>query len=422
MKTKLRLSKLAVLGLLLVLALLPACWASTVSGPPLPTRTPETSLPPTISGDGQPSPLPDSQATANGSQPGGNTPQPPRANPTISIYLPSINEGDEQPAPSETQSTVPVPSTGDNREPAPAADPQTSIYLPVVQDQQDTGPFRFVAWGDTKTGTETLAALSNQAKLFNPAFTLYLGDLEGDGFTLNGITAWTNAINGGNGSGMSAITLPVRGNHDNLDLPGWQSYFDTAGVVQRIGGQNFTELEEDISYAFEYKNAVFIALDVLGNGDLPSDSELAYLDSTLTAAEQRGLEHAFITMHGPVYHVSKHNDCLGRTCTTPGSVASFVRVLNNHPIVSAVFNGHEHLYAYVHMDATRIPEIVRPWEQFIAGAAGAGLYPCDQDYRFDYCGGYDGFVTVDVDGKTYTVTMYQLNNPTPVQIYTFTKD
>lgn len=394
------LSKLGRVGLLLALILVSGCRSAQVSDTPAaPTATPQESTElPSIDGGIRPTPLSDGRTH---------------------VYLPSINE-DLEPAPlSEPQAHIYLPAISRDSEPAPLVIPPTPVTIPTLQEPNT---FRFVAWGDTKSGTDVLAALSNQARQLNPAFTLYLGDLEEDGFTSDGITAWADAINGRNGNGIGPITFPVRGNHDHLDLPGWQAYFDTAGSAARIGASNYAQLEEDISYAFEYKNAVFIALDVLGNGDLPSESELAFLDSALTAAEQRGLDHAFITMHGPIYNVSKHNDCAGRTCVTAGPIASFVRVLNNHPIVSAVFNGHEHLFSYVHMDATRIPEIVRPWEQFIAGAAGAGLYPCDQDFRFDYCGGFDGFTTVDVSGKTYTVSIYQLGNSVPEKTYTFTKD
>ena len=422
MRVTLGYSKLLILGLVFALVMLTACQSSTVSGPPLPTSTPDTTLVPTITGDNEPSPRPVSPATSDAPQPSENTAPTPRTNPTTALFIPSINEGNVTSAPTEPLPTVEIQPTTPGGELIPASGQPTTLYLPAIQSQQDKPPFRFVTWGDTKTGTDMLAAISDQARQLNPAFTLYLGDLEEDGFTTSGTTAWTNAINGGNSNGLSAITFQIRGNHDNLDLPGWQAYFDAAGTSQRVGAQNFTVLEEDISYAFEYKNAVFIALDVLGNGDFPTANELAFLDSTLTAAEARGLEHAFIMMHGPIYHVSKHNNCAGRTCTTADPIASFVRVLNNHPIVSAVFNGHEHLNAYIHMDASRIPEIVTPWEQFITGAAGAELYPCDQDYRFDYCGGYDGFAAVDVSEKTFTVKIYQQGITTAIKTYTFTKD
>lgn len=318
--------------------------------------------------------------------------------------------------------------------PNPATLFEGRIFIPLISGSGSSGtpgtpppgpqtePFRFISWGDTKSGISVLASLSRQAKPFNPVFTLYMGDLQNYGFDSSIIGTWANALNGNSSNGMSSITLPIRGNHDYKDLPGWQSYFDMAGTAKRVGAVNYTELTKDTTYAFDYKNSVFIALDVLGNAEVASDSVITFLDSQLTAAEKRGQTHAFIYMHGPIYPTANHNDCTKRVCATPEAVAKLVGVLNKHPIVSAVFHGHEHIFSYVHMDNTRVPEITNPFEQFITGAAGAGPNPCDQPFRFDYCGSYHGFATVDVSGKTFTVKIYQQDKASAVKTYTFTKE
>lgn len=314
--------------------------------------------------------------------------------------------------------------------PNPSSISANRLFVPFIGRPASTGnptvpqsePFRFISWGDTKTNTSVLASLSKQAKPLSPAFTLYMGDLQNYGFDASTIGTWKNALNGNSSNGTFDITFPIRGNHDYKDLPGWQSYFDLAGNAKRIGAVNYTELVKDTTYAFDYKNAVFISLDVLGNAELASDSVITFLDTQLTAAEKRGMTHAFVTMHGPIYPVANHNECERRVCATPAAVGKLVNVLNKHPIVSAVFHGHEHIFSYVHMDSTRIPEITNPWEQFITGAAGAGPNLCDQPFRFDYCGSYHGFATVDVSGKTFTVKIYQQGTTNAVKTYTFTKE
>jgi hypothetical protein len=308
------------------------------------------------------------------------------------------------------------------RTPKPAA---TSTQAPAPTKTATTSPqsgaFTFIAWADTKSGTTTLAALSNQVKPIKPAFTIYSGDLENAGFTTSGMNTWKNALNGNNSNGMFDMTLTLRGNHDTSNSSGWQSYFNASGTAARVGATRFSTLTQNLSYSFDYGNARFIALDVAGDASLITSAEISYLDGVLTDAESRGLTHAFIFFHGPIYAVSSHTSCATRTCTTPSSVASLVKVLNKHTIVSAIFNGHEHLQAYVHMDSSRVPEITHPFEEFIAGSAGAELNSCSKTFRFDTCGSYDGFASVTVNGRSYTVNIYRTGTASPVKTYTFTK-
>ncbi len=293
--------------------------------------------------------------------------------------------------------------------------------------------FRFVSWGDTKGGTSGLAAISQQAKALNPAFTIYTGDLESDGSTANGLAVWERALNGGSspGNGMSLITFPVRGNHDIhiQNTTGlWQDFFDTRSVAQGIGAINYTpQLNdpgyEDLTYSFDYPsdnpNSHFVGIDAPGSATMVTDSQTRWLDDDLTVAENRGLRHAFIFFHGPIYYVNNHSS---------GVPSGLISVLNKHPIVSATFHGHEHVMAYVHIDggdSGRIPSVTRPFEEFVTGAGGAGAYACTPG-RSDYCVGSDesigsGFATVDVNGDSFTVSIYLQGHSTASWARTFTK-
>jgi hypothetical protein len=309
-------------------------------------------------------------------------------------------------------------------------------YLPIIRNQNPPTPtatqvptttpvpgqgFTFIAWADTKTGTAALTALSKQARNLNPAFTLYPGDLEPAGFTTSGMNTWKKAIDGGTGNGIFDLTFPLRGNHDHSNTTGWQSYFNTSGVAGQIGASHFTALDNDLTYSFEYGNAFFIGVDTPGDASLITPAQIAYIDSGLAGAESRGLKHAFLFFHGPVYAVSSHTSCGTRTCATPASIKSLITVLNKHSIVSAVFNGHEHLQSYVHLDSSRVPEITHAFEEFITGSAGAELYSCSKTFRFDYCGAYAGLAAVSVAGNNFTVKIYKQGDTTAVKTYTFTK-
>lgn len=290
-------------------------------------------------------------------------------------------------------------------------------YQAVAQ----TSSFRFVSWADTKTALSVLASLSNQAKLLNPDFTIYEGDLCDSGFTVSCMDAWKSAINGDSNNGMFDKTFPVRGNHDSSNTAGWQAYFDLRSTAARVGASNYTELDEDSTYSFDYGNSHFIGVDVLGDAIGLSSAQISWIDSNLTAAEQRGLTHAFIYFHGPIYCMAQHCSCTTRTCTTASIIASLIDVFNQHPIVSATFHGHEHTYAFIHIDNSRILEVTHPFEEFVTGDAGAGPSGCSNIFRFDYCMDSHGFVTIDVSANTFTVNFYAQGNTTSDKTFHFIK-
>ncbi len=283
--------------------------------------------------------------------------------------------------------------------------------------------FRFVSWADTKTATQVLSDLSDQVTVLSPApaFTIYPGDLENSGFTQTGMDAWRTAINGQlTGStvsnGLFEKTFPVRGNHDASNTTGWQAYYTLGTVAGLVGATNYEFMTgaEDLVYAFDYGNARFIGLDVLGDAQTLAAAQIAWMDGQLASAEARGLTHAFIYFHGPIYCVDGHCSCAAddRTCAGQGATQTFIDVINKHPIVAATFHGHEHVYAYTYLDNTRIPGLTHPFPQLITGDAGAGTSACMAG-RVDYCMSNHGFVTVDVNGTSVTFTWYKQGSSQP---------
>ncbi len=277
-----------------------------------------------------------------------------------------------------------------------------------------------MVWADTRGNYSTLAILSAQAVTHNPAFTLYAGDGESSGFTTAGTDILLAAIDGNSINGLSAKTFLVRGNHDALDTPGWQQYYDLAGVAGAVGATHYSALTPDLTYSFDYQNSHFVAIDVLGDADVITSAQTSWLDSDLAAAEARGLTHAFIYFHGPIFCVeSVHCQFTGHS----GSNApqALVQVLNKHTIVSASFHGHEHVLAYTHMDAERLPNLTHDFEEIVAGTAGAPNYACDLPARTEWCDWVNGFATVEVSGRAVAVNFYQQGILTPIKAITFSK-
>lgn len=172
-----------------------------------------------------------------------------------------------------------------------------SGLVPVIftTGVQAASSFMFVSWADTKSDTDILSALSDQAVQLNPAFTIYPGDLEDSGFTASGMNAWKEAMDGqltGDSvpNGMFAIAFPVRGNHDESDTAGWQTYFDFQTTANLVGATNYNNMpeEEDLTYSFDYENSHFIGVDVTGDASAITSGQIAWIDADLTAANLVG--------------------------------------------------------------------------------------------------------------------------------------
>lgn len=280
--------------------------------------------------------------------------------------------------------------------------------------------FRFVAWSDTQGGNATLAALSAQVLTLNPAFTLYAGDGESQGFTISGRNRFLDAIDGNTSNGVSGRTFFVRGNHDASDTSGWQQYYELASVSGSVGATYYSAFTPDLTYSFDYQNSHFVAIDVLGDANVITPEQISWLDGDLAAAEVRGLTHAFIYFHGPIFCVeSVHCEFTEKS----GSYApqALIEVLNRHTLVSASFHGHEHVLAHTHMDSTRLPGLTHDFEEIVAGTSGAPRYACDLPERTEWCASVNGFATVDVSGSAVRVSFYQQGISTPIKTVDFSK-
>jgi hypothetical protein len=274
--------------------------------------------------------------------------------------------------------------------------------------------FRFIVWADTKTGTADFTTESNQAKALNPPpnFTIYSGDLVESGFAAGPMATWKTAMNGGTNNGMLDISFVVRGNHDSSDPAGFAAFFNYDAVAATVGATNLTQQTKNLTYSYDYGNSHFVAIDVPDDATLITPAQIAWADSDLAAAEARGLTHAFLNWHGPIYPVAEH-------CCP--SVPAVIDMLNKHPIVTATFHGHEHTNAHVRINSTRYSNCTHEFDEFIEGAAGAGPQTCQAGRADDCFGAKNGFAVMDVSGKTLTATIYYVGSTTPLKTFTITK-
>ncbi len=307
---------------------------------------------------------------------------------------------------------------------------QCTVAAPSVVAQPSqlpsAGSFRFISWGDAQGEHANLAGTAKQAAALNPAFTIFNGDLERDGFSSSQMTEMVTAM-----GGLYGRTFLVRGNHDNHrsgSTARWEDFFSVAARPLPAGVSNYIALDSNstyLSYSFDVANSRLIGVDVPGDVDSLTSVELAFIDQRLKDAETRGLTHAFLFFHGGEYCIANHCECSAANdgLCTPGGL---VNLLNRHRIVSATFHGHEHVLGWVHMSNARVSTLTRSYEEFFTSPAGGStvnsyVFPARVDYVYPDMGASQGFASVDVNGPSFTVSFYKNGVSSPVYSRTFTK-
>ena len=302
-----------------------------------------------------------------------------------------------------------------------------NTYLPLVMKQPKS--FTFVSMGDAHANAPWFANTVNQLSTLQPDVVIFNGDLEHDGVVSTELDPMIAVLKN---AGLYDAFFPVRGNHDNHVAGSallWENYFEAAPNIRSFpfGVKDYASLDsssDTLNYSFIYGNSMFIGLDTPGNVKDLTTNQLAFLDSRLTYAESTGLVHAFIYFHWPMYCVeSYHCSCSIRTdssCTP----AALITVINQHPIVSAFFHGHEHILGWTHMDNTRLAAITGSFEEFLTSPSGSTNYnsylsPARMDYT--YMGTETVFATIGVSGNSFTVNFYATGTTAPVWTKTFTK-
>jgi hypothetical protein len=311
--------------------------------------------------------------------------------------------------------------------PVAAQDNSFALYLPLVMKPPDS--FTFASMGDAHASASAFAITVNQLSSLHPELVIFNGDLEHDGVVS---TEMDPMIADLRNAGLFDQFFPVRGNHDDHVAGSaalWENYYEAAPNLRIFptGVNEYVSLDsssDTLKYSFIYENSMFIGLDTPDDVDDLTSAQLAFLDSRLTYAESIGLVHAFIYFHMPMYCVeSKHCSCSTRTdsrCTP----SALVTVINNHPIISAFFHGHEHILGWTHMDDTRLAGLTGSFEEFLTSPSGSftynsTLYPARMDYT--YMGTETVFGTITVTGNSFTVNFYKTGTAAPVWTRTFTK-
>lgn len=188
---------------------------------------------------------------------------------------------------------------------------------------------------------------------------------------------------------------PIRGNHEddadnNIDV--WNNFF----TGDKILPQNGPTGEENLSYSFNHKNALFIGLD--NYVDIHKVNQI-WLDSQLETNSQ---PHIFVFGHEAAFKVF-HSDCLDDYPTDRDTFWNSLTTAG----VKSYFCGHDHFF-----DVTEIDDGDNNSEnniyQCLVGGGGAWIMPKyeyngdNSDYTVNpiYHRAEHGYALVEVSGET----------------------
>jgi len=310
-----------------------------------------------------------------------------------------------------------------------------NLYLSYIKDEspgvgpgntvilvQDPNHFSFAVMGDTQEFNTTNASggfkkAVNQIEKMKPNLVMTVGDLVqscSDTDKCMNYKMWKNIA-----KPILPITYEVVGNHDRIvgnkddsqkaaaDQT-WQNYFN----LPTNGPSGYNKF----TYSFDVGNSHFIVLDT----EKPKEHEIGqdqldWLEKDLAANQK---DNTFVFYHEPAFPMSYK---VGQSLDYHKKErAVFWSIIDKYN-VTAVFNGHEHIYSRQQIDQDEFPAENNGIYQFIIGNTDA--YEKDNvtiSDKVDYYHKGHDFVMVDVNGKEITVKLFSVDGNL-VDSFTFSK-
>ncbi len=209
------------------------------------------------------------------------------------------------------------------------------------------------------------------------------------------------------------ITYEVMGNHDHeagrVSDTAWQIFFNLP--------TNSPSKDKESVYSFDHGNSHFVVLNSEETGGYEiSEKQLAWLKKDLDNNKKSNI---FVFYHEPAFPVSYQvGGSLDRHKKQRDAFWSIIDQYN----VTAVFNGHEHMYSRKKIDSSVFPQAKNGIYQFIVGNTDADerdntriKNPVDFYYI------ENSFVVVDVNGGEITVKLFSTDGGSLIDSFTFSK-
>jgi len=274
----------------------------------------------------------------------------------------------------------------------------------TIAQPGDPNNFSFAIIGDTrhfstsKNDSLRLAAgRISTAQSTGPVFVM--GDLvdscKGGSACLTKFKRWKSLVHP-----LEQRIFPVMGNHDRTSNGAdkvWKSVFS----LPKNGPSGFAGLD----YSFDYGNSHFVVLNSeKPRGNIVNSTQRDWLDKNLAANAK---ENTFVFYHEPAFATSVNMEA--SLDAKPAERDALWRIIDKYN-VTAVFNGHEHLFSRKTIDSSVFAEAHNSIFQITEGNTdvGAGYQPKSGQSDFSYQG--KTFTLVNVNGNKITVNLYSIDN------------
>jgi predicted phosphodiesterase len=249
----------------------------------------------------------------------------------------------------------------------------------------------FAVMGDTqkfKTGSKSdLHRATDRISASGVDFTLALGDFCSGKNCSKKLNNWKSAA-----SPIFPNIYPVHGNHDAVGAEKWRSVFNPPANGPN-GYFGWT-------YSFDFENSHFVVLDTSrSRWHTVNSDQRSWLEQDLAANAK---ENTFVFFHEPAFPVSKKiGDSLD---ANPSDRNALWKILDDFN-VTAVFSGHEHLFARKKIDASVFSGANHEIYQFTVGNTAS--YAHRKPLRpVEYYNRQKSYLTVSVDGTRISTNLY----------------
>ncbi|NOT29146.1 MAG: PKD domain-containing protein, partial [Planctomycetes bacterium] len=268
---------------------------------------------------------------------------------------------------------------------------------------ESRAPFRFVAWGDSGTGSTAQldVAARMEAVLPAPEFALGLGDLvydSGQWEKYDPLLFQPYAT-----LFKSTTFWPALGNHDTGTENG-APYID-AFYLPTQGGAPGHPSNSERYYSFDHGMAHFACVDSESTSTSPGGAQYTWLEDDLVHARARGKRWLFVYMHHPPYTRGTHDSTSESELITLR--ANLVPLFDAQD-VDMVMTGHSHVYersflarnhAVLQADLADYTKVASPdgTVYLVTGCGGkTGSGPLDLAIMARAYGDVAGFNAIDV--------------------------
>ncbi|MEI6650691.1 MAG: metallophosphoesterase [Candidatus Moraniibacteriota bacterium] len=282
---------------------------------------------------------------------------------------------------------------------------------PTVADPEH---FSFVVLGDTQlfnvdgASSDGFVNAMKRLQTIRPDLVMTVGDLVESCESADDCASfrmWKNIV-----KPFLPITYEVEGNHDRYNADStdneWRKYFN----LPTNGPAGY----EERTYSFDVGNSHFIVLA----SDFPKEhtvdqKQLDWLKKDLSGNKR---ENTFVFFHEPAFPMSYK---VGSSLDVNPKRRDALWSILDEFAVTAVFNGHEHIYSREIIEPSEFPQVKHSVPQIIIGntdASDRADVTIGNGVDF-YHKGHD-FIVVSVNGKEITINTYAAEGGDPVDSFT----